>query len=89
MPRNRAALERRPVEHRRAGALPRWGRLRYEQAMVRNPSEPRSGKAQPSRQERLAEALRANLRRRKAQRRARSNSEETGHSRRQDEADRH
>jgi hypothetical protein len=46
--------------------------------MRRRPPEPPSGKEPATRQERLAEALRANLRRRKAQRRARSEAGDSG-----------
>ena len=78
-----------PRNRRGPGALSRWGAMRYEQAMARQRSEPRSGKRPASpREARLAEALRANLRRRKAQRRAREESEGTGEEKRQEEAGR-
>jgi hypothetical protein len=69
-------------------ALSRWVPLRYEQAMARDPSGPPFGKTAPSRRDRLAEALKANLRRRKAQRRARQGNEGTDKTSPQDEAGR-
>jgi hypothetical protein len=56
--------------------------------MRRHPPEPASGKEPATRQERLAEALRANLRRRKAQRRARSEAGENGDAARQQKGER-